>query len=283
LTASRDAGGDALPERARVQGEQQRVVALKATLMKQKLALAQALGLPRGQPFTLSDQMSYAPLRQMTLDDALGRAYRGRADFQAQLARVEAAEAKRRSASSERLPTVHIRADIGKIGQEPPSAKKTFGLQGILHVPIMGGATRGNVLEADAELRQEKAKLEDLRDAIYYQIQNALIDVQAAEEEVRLARGAVQLADEQLARSTDRGVVTAGAATTPRNVIDRAGAVEPRQGGDSGDTLQAQDAATAANANYISSLYTFNAAKLTFAQAIGVAEAAYMQFLAGTF
>lgn len=286
LAVPRGAGGDSLPGRVRLLGERQRVVALQATLTKQKLALAQAIGLPRGQQFTLSDRMPYAPLRPMTLDDALGRAYRDRADFRAQLARVQAAEAKRRSASSERLPTVHIRADIGKIGQEPPSIKQTFGLQGILHVPIMGGETRGNVLEADAELRQEKARLEDLRDAIYYEIQNALVDMQAAEEQLLLARGAAQLAEEQPARSKDRvAAMTPEAVSSPLNlaVVSRADPVEPRQGGTGGETLQAQDAAEAASANYISSLYAFNVAKLTFAHAIGVAEEAYMQFLAGTF
>ena len=284
--ADRRALGDSLPGRIRLQADRQRVVALQATLTKQKLALAQAIGLPRGQQFTLSDQIPYAPLRLMTLEDALERAYRDRADFRAQLAQVEAAEAKRRSASSERLPTVGIRADIGRIGQEPPFAKRTFTLRGVVHMPIIGGETRGDVLEADSELRQEKARLEALQDAIYYEIQNALIDVQAAEEQVGLAGDAVQLAKEQVAQSKDRvAALTPGAAFTPLRLIavDRADPAEPGQGGDSDETLDPQGPVAAANDNYISSLYAFNVAKLTFARAIGVAEEAYMQFLTGTF
>jgi len=284
--AGRRAGGDSLPGRVRLQAEQQRVVALRATLTKQKLALAQVIGLPRGQQFTLSDQMPYVPLRPITLEDALERAYRDRADFRAQLAQVQAAEAQRRSASSERLPTAHISADIGKIGQEPPFAKRTFGLRGTLHVPIIGGGIRGNVLKADSELRQEKARLEDLQEAIYYEIQNALVDVQAAEEQVQLARGAIQLAKEQVARSKDSvAAVTPGAGSTLLRLIaiGRADTAEPRQGGDSGDTPEAEGPVAAANDDYITSLYAFNIAKLTFARAIGVAEKAFMQFLAGTF
>ena len=287
-TADLRADGFSLPRRIRLQAERQRVVALQATLTKQKLALAQAIGLPRGQQFTLSDRMPYAPLRPITLEDALERAYRDRADFRALLAQVQAAEAKRRSASSERLPTVHINADIGKIGQisAPRFVDRTFFLGGVLHVPIFGGATRGNVLEADAQLRQEKARLEDLQDAIYYEIQNALIDVQAAEERVQLARSAVELAEEQVAQSKDRdAAATSGAAFTPLRLIavDRADPAEPRQGSGSDETLEAQESVAEANDNYISNLYAFNIAKLTFARAIGVAEEAYMQFLTGTF
>ena len=153
-------------------------------------------------------------------------------------------------------------------------------------MPIIGGETRGNVLEADSELRKEKARLEDLQEAIYYEIQNALVDVQAAEEQVRLARGAIQLAKEQVARSEDRvAAVTPGATFTLLRLIavDRADPAESRQDGNSGDTPEAQGPVAAANDDYITSLYAFNIAKLTFARAIGVAEEAFMQFLAGTF
>ncbi len=272
--------------RVRLQREQRRVVALRATLAKQRLALAQAIGLPRGQSFTLADRMPDAPLRPVTLEEALERAYRDRADYRAQLAQVQAAEAKRRSASSERLPSVHISADIGRIGQEPPSIKQTFGLRGTLRVPIMGGETKGNVLEADAELRLEKARLEDLQEAIYYEIQNALVDVQAADEQVRLAREAIQLAKEQVARSTGGvAAVTPGASSPLLSLIaaNRASPAELRQDGDSGDDLDAQGLVAAANDNYVSNLYSFNVAKLAFARSIGVAEEAYMQLLSGTF
>ena len=111
----------------------------------------------------------------------------------------------------------------------------------------------GQVLEADAELKQEKAKLDDLRDAIYYAIQNALLDVQAAAEQVQLARSSRELAEEQWAR------FVAGSSPQP---IDNAA------------VFQAQEA----EENVVLSLYTYNVAKLTLARALGIAEESYMEF-----
>lgn len=202
--------------------------------------------------------MPYTPWQPISPEAALDRAYRDRADVQALLAQVKAGEAKLRSANSQRLPTVHMDASYGKIGADPSSAKMTFGVQAIVRMPILtGGDVRGKLLEADAELRQQKARLEDLRNGIYYEIQYALLDVQAADAQTRLARGAMELAEEQLARF--------------RN-----------QPGDSGEALQAQEAAATAHANFMSSVYTYNIAKIGLARALGVAEESYIEFLAGT-
>ncbi len=255
LVANRSAGTDSLPARARLLGQRQRVITLQNTLAKQKLALARAIGLPHGRQFTLTDQMPYAPLQPISLDAALQRAWRDRADVQAQIARVKAAEAKLRSANGRRLPTVRLQGDYGKIGLNASSAKMTFGIGFIVRVPIIqGGNIRGEVLEADAELKQEKAKLNDLRDAIYYEIQNALLDVQAAAEQVQLARGSMELAEEQLARFV--------AGSSPQPIGSAA-------------VFQAQEA----EENVVLSLYTYNVAKLTLARALGIAEESYMEFL----
>lgn len=255
LVANRSASTDSLPARARLFGQRQRVITLQNTLAKQKLALARAIGLPHGRQFTLTDQMPYAPLQPISLAAALKQAWRDRADVQAQLARVKAAEAKLRSANGRRLPTVHLHGDYGKIGLNASSAKMTFGIGLIVRVPIIqGGNVRGEVLEADAELKQEKAKLDDLRDAIYYAIQNALLDVQAAAEQVQLARSSKELAEEQWARFV--------AGSSPQPI-------------DSAAVFQAQEA----EENVVLSLYTYNVAKLTLARALGIAEESYMEFL----
>ena len=271
--SARSAGADSLPGRAQVQGERQRISALENALAKQKLALAQAIGLPHGQPCTLTDPMPNAPMRPINIDAAIERAYQDRADFQAQLARVRAAEAKTRSASSERLPLVRFEADYGKIGPDVERSKMTFGVAATVRVPIArGGLIRGKVLQADAELGQERARLENLRDAIYYEIQNALLDLQAAEQQTQIAQGALDLAQEQLARhhaasptqSSEFRLIAAGVTAAPA---------------DSADLLRAQESATAATEDYVMSLYGYNVAKLALARALGVAEESYMEFL----
>ncbi len=254
LAANRSTGSDSLAARARLLSERQRVITLQHMLAKQQLTLARAIGLPHGQQFTLIDQIPYAPPPPIALDAALERAWRDRPDVQAQLARVNAAAAKLLSANGTRLPTVHMLGDYGKIGLDPSSAKMTFGIAAIVRVPVIqGGNVRGKVLEADAELEQQKARLDDLRDGIYYEIQNALLDVQAAEEQVQLARGAMELVP--------------WAAAQPADTVE---------------ALQAQEALLTAEEDFVSSLYTYNVAKLTLARALGLTEESYIEFLRGT-
>jgi outer membrane protein TolC len=47
------------------------------------------------------------------------------------------------------------------------------------------------------------------------------------------------------------------------------------------EVLQAQQALSVANENYISSLYIFNLSKGTLARALGIAEEEYQKFIIG--
>src|SRR5205809_266327 len=92
------AGIDLLRAQVQLNTEQQRATATRNDFEKAKLQLARVIGLPIGQAFTLSDQIPYAPVPEITIEQALERAYKGRPDYQAALERVQAAEASRASA-----------------------------------------------------------------------------------------------------------------------------------------------------------------------------------------
>lgn len=255
------AGIDVLRAQVELQAQQQRLIVADNEFAKQKLALARAIGLPLGQEFSLTDQISYAPLSAMTLDDALQRAYRDRGDYRSAIARVRAAESARKAAVGEGLPSVDIDADYGDIGSRPGRSHGTFAVAANVRIPIFqGGRVHGNVLEADAVLEQAKAELEDSRARIYYEIRSAFLDLTAADDRVQVAKSAVDLANEQVKQAQDR--FAAGVAS---NI----------------EVVQAQAALAAASESYISSLYAHNVAKGTLAQVLGVAEDAYKMFLRG--
>ncbi len=72
-------------------------------------------------------------------------------------------------------------------------------------VPLFqGGRVRRRVVQADARLRQQRAQLEDLRARIGYEVRSALLDVQAADQRVRVAKSAADLANQQLVQAQDR-------------------------------------------------------------------------------
>src|SRR5262249_38923192 len=110
---------DVTRSQVQLQTEQQRLTSVENDLNKQKLALARLIGLPPGQPYTLSDLLPYAPLTVLGIDEALRRAYANRSDLKAAASQVHAAELARASAQAERYPTIDVSGNYGVIGSSP--------------------------------------------------------------------------------------------------------------------------------------------------------------------
>ena len=162
------------------------------------------------------------------------------------------AELERKAAVSERLPKLSARSDYGDIGRAPGISHGTFSAAAVLEFPIFqGGRIRGNVLQADALLQRRKAELEDLRGRVEYELQTALLDLDAARRQVDVARSARDLANQQMTQAQDRF-----AAGVANNI----------------EVVQAQQALATADENYISSLFSLNTASASLASAIGAGE-----------
>ena len=124
------AGVDVLRAQVQIQNQRQRSIVAQNEFEKAKLQLARAIGLPPGQEFTLTDKIPFAPLADLTLEDALARAYETRADYLAAHDRLAAAEATRRAAGADLLPTLHLDADYGTIGQTTSDSHPTYTVGG---------------------------------------------------------------------------------------------------------------------------------------------------------
>ena len=255
------AGIETLRAQVELQAQQQRLIVVEDQFAKDKLALARAIGLPLGQEFALADPMAFAPISLMSLDEAVQRAYKSRPDLQSAQAKVQSAELTRKAAESTRLPVVNFNADYGIIGPRPWDSHGTFTVAGVVKVPIFtGGAMKARMVESDALLRQRQAELEDMKGKIFYEIQNAFLDLKAASDRVQVAQSAIKLANEQVSQSEDRfrtGVTN--------NV----------------EVVQAQEALATASENLISSLHSLCAANLALARALGISESEYEQFISG--
>lgn len=255
------AGIDVLRAEVRLATERQRTTAARNDFEKSKLQLAHLVGLPIGQEFTLLDDLPFVPVPDLTLDQALEQAYRTRPDYLAALERVKAAEAARRAAAAEFLPSAAIDADYGAIGLTPGAARTTYAIIGAVTVPIFnGGRTRGQVIEADADLRMRQAEADDLKAGIYYDIKNAFLDLTATGEQLEVATRSRTLAAQQLTQARDR--FAAGVAASL-------------------EIVQAQEAVAESSEQYISALYGYNVAKALLARGLGVAEQAVRQYLGG--
>jgi outer membrane protein TolC len=256
------AGIDVLRAQVQVQNGRQRTIRAENDFEKAKLQLARAIGLPPGQPFTLTDRIPYAPLAEVTLEAALKTAFESRADYLAARERVAAAESAQRAASAERLPTLRLDADYGAIGQTPSDAHSTFRVAAMVRVPIFdAGRSTAHRLESGADLQRRRAELEDFRGRVEYDVRAALLDVGAARQQLEAAQANVTLAGQELEQARDR--FAAGVA----------GNLE---------VAQAQEAVAGASDSYIAALYAHNLAKASLARAVGTTEQSVMTFLGGS-
>ena len=252
---------DTLRSQVELQTRQQQLIAARNDFARQKLLLARVIGLPPGQEFVLTEKAPYETLTPLPVETYLQRAYASRQDYQAAQANVRAAELSRRAASAGNYPSFDLNANYGDIGVTPAHSNGTWQVNGGLNIPIFtGGKVRSDVLEADAQLKQARSQLGDLRGRIDYEVRSALLDLNSAAEQVEVARSSVDLAEQSLTQSRDR--FSAGVA-------------------DNLEVVQAQESVAAAHDSYIQSLYAHNLAKVELAYAIGDAEQGVKRYLKG--
>jgi outer membrane protein TolC len=254
------AGIDVLRAEVELNTEKQRVTAATNDFEKAKLQIGRIIGLPAGQDVTLTNELPSVPVPDIAFNDALERAYRSRPDYQAALERVKAAEATRAAAIGDNLPSVTVNADVGQL-VAPDNSHYTFAVVGAVNIPIFqAGRTRGRVIEAEADLKSRRAEAEDLRAAIYYDVKTAFMDLQATGEQLQVATSGRDVAQMTLTQARDRF-----AAGVANNI----------------EVVQAQEAVSRANEQYINALYLYNVEKAVLARDLGDAEQAVRRYLGG--
>jgi len=251
---------DLLRARVELQTQQQRLIAAENQVAIDKLTLARVIGLPNGQEFHTTDSVPYASLNGITQEQALQQAYATRPDYQSAKARVRAAELARQAVDAENYPSLTMDTNYGDIGSPNfGSSHGTLGFAVTLKVPIFQGSrVRADKLQADSALQQRQAELADLGGQINDQVRTAFFNLKSSSELVSVAESNIDLATQTLAQAQDRF---------------RAGVA------DNLEIVQAQESVASANQSYIASLYAFNLAKISLAQAVGVAEQSALQYL----
>jgi len=252
---------DALRNQVELQTREQQLIQAKNDFAIQKLTLARVIGLAPGQQFELTDKSPYEPFAGITVDEALKQAYGSRSDYQAGLADVRAAQYMLSAAKAERYPSLNFSADYGVAGVHPDQSHGVMDVRATVNVPIFtGGATHGDVLQAQAQLTEAQERLANLHAQIDQDVRTALLNLQSSSDQVSVAKSNIDLANQTLAQSRDR--FSAGVT-------------------DSVEVVQSEEQVASANQQYISSLYNFNYAKIALARAMGTAEQNVKEYFKG--
>jgi outer membrane protein TolC len=136
-----------------------------------------------------------------------------------------------------------------------------FAVTAAVNVPIwQGGRVSGDIQEAQANLHQRQAEFDDQKGRVEQDVRDALIELQTASGQVRLAESNKTYAAETLTQSRDR--FAAGVATTV-------------------EVVQAQEQVASAESDYISSIFAYNLAKFSLARATGELESTFADIAKG--
>jgi outer membrane protein TolC len=252
---------DELRARVQYQTQQQTLIAAQNSFEKSKIALNRQIGLAPEQKIQLSDATPYADLAAMTIEDARKEAYASRQDFQSMKQQIRAARLERQAVKHERFPSLSFDGNYGVTGVTGLVYHGTFTAEGTLSIPIFQEAKfRGDKDVAVAQVDELNSEFNDLTNKIDQQLRDSLLDLQSAQELVRVARSNVELATKTLEQSTDR--FQAG--------VD-----------DNLPVVQAQSTLAQAQSQYVNTVYQFNQAKLGLARNLGIIDTQYKNFVPG--
>ena len=176
--------------------------------------------------------------------------------------RLAAAEATRRAAGADLLPTLHLDADYGTIGQTAVRIRirPTPSGQPSACRSSKPDAPRPSAPKATRSCSVAAPSSRDVKGQIDLEVRSSLLDVQAAAQQLEAAQTTVTLANQELEQARDR--FAAGVAS---NI----------------EVTQAQETVAAASETYLAALYAHNLAKASLARAVGIAETAVIQYLGG--
>ena len=244
-----------------LQSQQQRLTALQSDVRKQKLAFARLIGIPLGRTLVLSEPLSFNPPPVPETSSALQQAFDKRWDLKAAESQVRAAQMVLSAAHAERLPSASVSADYGVLGSSAVTNHGVYSVVGAVNVPVyQGGRVKADIIQAEATLHQRQAELADQRSQVEQDVRTALIELETAIGEVRLAENNRGFANETLREARDR--FNAGVATTV-------------------EVVQAQEQVAGAESDYISGLFAYDLARISLSRAMGQAEADLPNLLSG--
>jgi outer membrane protein TolC len=217
--------------------------------------LIRSMGVSQDSDFALADEFVFSPV-EITIEQAVETAFRNRPDLYRQEYQIRQQREQLRIARSRYLPTVGAFFNQTWARPDPKAFISTdiqwgdtwqAGLQGTW--PIFDGFQReGAILQEKARLRQAELGLVDIEETALYELTQALLSMENAEEFVQSQRLNLKRATEGLRLAEvgyEQGI------NTQVEMID------------------AQAALTTARVNYYEAIYRHVAAKLAVHRAMG--------------
>ena len=248
-------GIDTLRANVELQNEKQRLLEAQATMQTSLFGLSRLLNLDPRQKVELADTLGFFETPQPDVEASIEEALTARHEWKALQEQIRAAENDKKAARASRLPSLHFSGNWAELGTHPSDVIPTYTYAGTVSVPLFtGGRIRAQIARADLDIQKLQQQQADVRNSIALDVKTALINLDSARNQVKVANLGVELSREEVSQARDR--FNAGVAN---NI----------------EVIQAQDSLARANDNQIAALYRFNQARADLARAVGQTERVY--------
>ena len=168
-----------------------------------RVVLDNAMGMPNAPEYTIEDVLLYQKYN-MTLKDAIDKAYENRPDLKSVITKKSAAESSIDLAKKGYYPTLAGNAGYDWSGEKLP-LQDGWNVGVTITIPIFSGyLTDHQVQEARAKLNVLKAQEESFRQGVLLEVQQAYLNLREAEERISTAQLIVKQAQENLELANGR-------------------------------------------------------------------------------
>ncbi|MGB7743958.1 MAG: TolC family protein [Terracidiphilus sp.] len=252
-------GVDVLRAQVQLANDRQALLEAQNEYKQSLLVLARNLGIDPGTPLELAEPLRFQTLAQSQPEDLLPAALQSRADYLS-LDRQRQSLLEQQSANRARFyPKVSINGNIGELGRSIGGVDTTGLIQGQIDFTIFDRDREGEAQQLARGLKRLDDRIADLRRGLDEEIREALLNLESASDQVRVASDGQDLAVRELQMAQDRF-----AAGTANNV----------------EVVTAQDELARAQQNYILAVSSHVDAKFALARAMGDTEKNILKFSA---
>jgi outer membrane protein TolC len=171
------------------------------------LELKRVTGMAADAPLELADSLAALPLEAQlpSANTAVDAAEKNRADVKALQAQEHAQALAAKAIKWERTPQLGLAVEQGVIGKNMDRLLPTYTWGVQLSVGVFDGFRRESRLEEQvAAQRETNARLKDLRAQSALEVNSALIDLRAAQEQVEAVQERLRLAEQEVSQAQDR-------------------------------------------------------------------------------
>lgn len=174
------------------------LIRAKNLVKTQTAQLANVMGVTRGKPFILDDQIEIESFT-LSFEQALTRAYQNRPDVRSSKTALQISEIKLNQAKAGYWPTFTLGASFSKSGDEFRLDNDQTKLFAGVEIPIFSAfKTYNGVKQARIDLSSSQNSDRSLSNDVYLEVQSAFIKLNEAAESIPVAASTVEKAKENM-------------------------------------------------------------------------------------